>query len=351
MTTGAALRVVAIGGGTGLATILSGLKSEVGRTIGDLAAIVAVTDDGGSSGRLRREMGVPPPGDIRNCLVALADDQDLLARLFQFRFAGGDGGNGGDGRGGQDGTSGLGGHSFGNLFLAALTEITGDFAQAVATAEHVLSVRGRILPAATGDLHLKAIGVSGTVFDGESAIGASPERLDHLELVPAAPVAFPLAVDAIAAADLILLGPGSLYTSILPNLLIPGIRDALAASRAPVVLLLNLMTQPGETRGLSALEHLDVLEGHLGRGFVTAVVAHSGTIPAERLAAYREQGAEPVALDRAGFEARGLAVFAADLLAEGTLVRHDSSRLAAAALRARPTATRNATPESPARAR
>ena len=319
MIDGAVTRVVAVGGGTGLATLLSGLKSEVGRAIADLAAVVAVTDDGGSSGRLRRDMRVPPPGDIRNCLVALAGDQELLARLFQFRFAGGDG---------------LSGHSFGNLFLAALTEITGDFAQAIATAEHVLSVRGRILPAATGDLHLRAIGVSGEVYDGESAIGASPERLARLELVPAAPVAFPLAVDAIAAADLILLGPGSLYTSILPNLLIPGIRAALATSRAPVVLLLNLMTQPGETRGLTGLEHLDVLEEHLGRGVVDAVVAHAGEIPEERLAAYRAQGAEPVLLDRAAFEARGLRVVAADLLAEGTLVRHDSDRLAHAALSA-----------------
>jgi uncharacterized cofD-like protein len=267
-------------------------------------------------------MGVPPPGDIRNCLVALAGDQDLLARLFQFRFAG------------DVGASGLSGHSFGNLFLAALTEITGDFAQAIATAEHVLSVRGRILPAATVDLHLRAVGCSGRVFDGESAIGASPERLDRLELVPARPAAFPLAVEAIAAADLILLGPGSLYTSILPNLLIPGIREALAASRAPVVLLLNLMTQPGETRGLSAIEHLDVLEQHLGRGVVDAVVAHAGSIPESRLAAYREQGAEPVVLDRAAFEARGLEVVAGELLAPGPLVRHDPARLAAAALQA-----------------
>ena len=312
-------RVVAVGGGTGLATLLSGLKSEVGGSISDLAAVVAVTDDGGSSGRLRREMGVPPPGDIRNCLVALAGDQDLLARLFQFRFAG---------------PNGLSGHSFGNLFLAALTEITGDFAQAIATAEHVLSVRGRILPAATVDLHLKAVGASGTVYDGESAIGAAPERLDHLELVPAEPAAFPLAVEAISEADLVLLGPGSLYTSILPNLLIPGIRAALGASRAPVVLLLNLMTQPGETRGLSGIEHLDVLEHHLGRGVVDAVVAHDGAIPESRLAAYREQGAEPVALDRDAFEARGLEVVAGDLLAAGALVRHDPARLAAAALEA-----------------
>jgi uncharacterized cofD-like protein len=317
-------RVVAVGGGTGLATLLSGLKAEVGGTISDLAAVVAVTDDGGSSGRLRREMGVPPPGDVRNCLVALADDQELLARLFQFRFAG---------------ANGLSGHSFGNLFLAALTEITGDFAQAIATAEHVLSVRGRILPAATGNLHLKAVGVSGSVYDGESAIGASPERLDRLELVPAQPAAFPAAVEAIGRADRIFLGPGSLYTSILPNLLIPGIRDALAASRerdVPVVLLLNLMTQPGETRDLTALEHLDVLERHLGRGVVHTVVAHDRPIDEARLAAYREQGAAPVTIDREAFERRGLRVELADLLAPGSLVRHDSTKLARAALAAAP---------------
>jgi uncharacterized cofD-like protein len=317
MTAPAGRRVVAVGGGTGLATLLTGLKSEVGGAISELAAVVAVTDDGGSSGRLRREFGVPPPGDIRNCLVALAGDQDLLARLFQFRYSGGEG---------------LSGHSFGNLFLAALTEITGDFAQAIATAEHVLSVRGRILPAATVDLHLRAVGASGRVYDGESAIGAAPERLDHLELVPDAPAAFPLAIEAITAADRIFLGPGSLYTSILPNLLIPGIREALRASRAPVVLLLNLMTQPGETRGLSAIEHLDALEKHLGRGAVDAVVAHGGAIPDERLAAYREQGAEPVGVDRAAFEARGLQVATGDLLADGMLVRHDPMKLARAAL-------------------
>ena len=180
--------------------------------------MVTVTDDGGSSGRLRREFGVLPPGDIRNCIAALADDEDLLTRLFQYRFP-----NGG----------GLLGHSFGNLFLTALTGITGDFHQAILTAESVLSVRGKIFPATLTDVRLRGRGVSGRVYEGESEVGLSGEELTAVELDPAAPPAFPQAVSALENADLILLGPGSLYTSILPNLLIPGIRQAVAKAKAP----------------------------------------------------------------------------------------------------------------------
>ena len=212
--------------------------------------MVTVTDDGGSSGRLRREFGVLPPGDIRNCIAALADDEDLLTRLFQYRFP-----NGG----------GLLGHSFGNLFLTALTGITGDFHQAILTAESLLSVRGKIFPATLTDVRLRARGVSGRVYEGESAIGLSGEELTAVELDPGAPPAFPQAVAALGEADLILLGPGSLYTSILPNLLIPGIRQALAKSRARVVLLLNLMTQPGETDRMMGIDHLTALVRARGR--------------------------------------------------------------------------------------
>lgn len=306
-----------MGGGTGLATLLSGLKREVGTRISDLAAVVAVTDDGGSSGRLRRDLGMPPPGDIRNCLVALADDADLLARLFQFRFAASDG---------------LAGHSFGNLFLAALTEITGDFPRAILTAEQILSVRGRILPASIVDLHLRGHGVSGQIFEGESEIGAAREPLRRLELVPAEPPAFAPAIAALAVADLVLLGPGSLYTSVLPNLLIPGIRQAIAAARGPVILVMNLMTQPGETDGLSALDHLSALEREIGAGLIDAVLVHRGALDAERLAPYRAQGASPVELDRPAFERRGIALLESDLLAPEGLVRHDPAKLAAAAL-------------------
>jgi uncharacterized cofD-like protein len=310
--------VVAIGGGSGLAALLSGLKRRVGPELAELTGIVAMTDDGGSSGRLRRDLGLPPPGDVRNCLVALADDEDLLARLFQHRFAAGEG---------------LTGHSFGNLFLAALTEITGDFAQAVLTAERILSVRGRILPATLADLALRATTRGGRVVEGESAIGRAGEPIAAIELVPADPPAYPPALAAIAAADLVLLGPGSLYTSILPNLLLPEIRAALEATPARVALVLNLMTQPGETDGLDALAHYDALAAHVGAGVVDAVLVHAGEIAEERLRPYRAEGAVPVAVDRAGFARRGVEVVEADLLAGAGLVRHDPERLAAAALR------------------
>lgn len=276
---------------------------------------MAVTDDGGSSGRLRRDFGVLPPGDIRSCIVALADDEDLLARLFQYRFGEGEG---------------LMGHSFGNLFLAALSGITGDFYQAILTAESVLSVRGRILPATLTDLHLRATGQSGRTYDGESAIGESGEPLHELTLEPAGPPVFPPAAEAIIHSDLVLLGPGSLYTSIMTNLLIPGIAAAVHDCRGKVVLPLNLMTQPGETDGLDAVAHLDAVEKFAGTGVVDIVLANSTPIPRERLPAYREEGAEPVVVDGPALRARGVEVVERDLLADGPLVRHDPAKLSRA---------------------
>jgi uncharacterized cofD-like protein len=311
--------LVAIGGGTGLSAALRGLKHHVGtERLREIAGVVTVTDDGGSSGRLRREFGVLPPGDIRNCIAALADDEDLLTRLFQYRFP-----NGG----------GLLGHSFGNLFLTALTGITGDFHQAILTAESVLSVRGRIFPATLTDVRLRGRGVSGRVYEGESAVGLSGEELAGVELDPPAPPAFPQAVAALENADLILLGPGSLYTSILPNLLIPGIRQAVAKAKARVVLLLNLMTQPGETDGMMGIDHLRALERHVGSGIIDAVLYNSSPIPEGLLTHYAETGSEPVVMERAVLEAMGLAVIEADLLAaDGDLIRHDSEKLARAVL-------------------
>ncbi|HEX4953004.1 MAG TPA: uridine diphosphate-N-acetylglucosamine-binding protein YvcK [Thermoanaerobaculia bacterium] len=307
--------LTAIGGGSGLAVLLRGLKRAV--TPERLRAVVTVTDDGGSSGRLRREFGVLPPGDIRNCLVALADDEDLLARLFQYRFANGEG---------------LSGHSFGNLFLTALTGITGDFYQAILTAESILSVRGKILPATLTDVRLSARGRSGRVYEGESAIGRAGEGIAALELEPRRPPAFPQAVEAVLGADLVVLGPGSLYTSILPNLLIPAIGRALATTRARVVLALNLMTQPGETDGMTGIEHLAAIEDFVGPGVVDAVLASSSTLPPDRLALYGATGSEPVAVDRAAFAARGVELVEANLLADGELLRHDPRRLAEAVL-------------------
>lgn len=311
------MSLTTLGGGTGLGNLLRGLKHHVGSEIAELTAVVAVTDDGGSSGRLRRDFGVLPPGDIRSCIVALADDEDLLARLFQYRF--------GDGEG-------LSGHSFGNLFLAALSGITGDFYEAILTAESVLSVRGRILPATLTDLHLKASGQSGRTYDGESAVGKSGEPLHDVRLEPAEPIAFPPAVEAIEGADLVLLGPGSLYTSVITNLLIPGIAAALHACRGTVVLPVNLMTQPGETDGLDAVAHLDAIERYAGEGVVDVVLVNSNTIPTDRLPAYEEEGSAPVDVDRAALENRGVEVVERDLLADGLLVRHDPGKLSRAIL-------------------
>jgi uncharacterized cofD-like protein len=308
---------VAIGGGSGLAVLLRGLKRHVGRRLGGLAAVVTVSDDGGSSGRLRRELGVLPPGDIRNCIVALADDEALLARLFQYRFT--DGG-------------GLAGHSFGNLFLTALTGVTGDFYQAILTAESVLSVRGRILPATLSDVRLRARGASGKFYEGESAIGGAGEPLDELALLPPHAPAFPKAVEAIREADLVLLGPGSLYTSILPNLLIPGIRNALRETRARVVLLMNLMTQPGETDGMDAVAHLEAIQRRAGDDLVDAVLVNRTPLPRQALGAYADTGSHPVEVDVAALTALGTMVVEGDLLAAGDLIRHDPAKLSLEAL-------------------
>lgn len=311
------LRVVAIGGGSGLAVLLRGLKHHVGNRVAELTAVVTVSDDGGSSGRLRRDFGVPPPGDIRNCIAALADDETLLSRLFQYRFLGGEG---------------LAGHSFGNLLLTALTGITGDFYQAILTAESILTVRGRILPATLTDVRLSATGHSGETYRGESAIGSSGEPIAELTMEPAGAVAFPAAVQSIENADLILLGPGSLYTSIVPNLLIAGIRRAVRGSRGLKVLLLNLMTQPGETDGMDAAAHYAAVSRYLGADVVDRVlVDHDGPLDPGRLAAYAVQGAKPVARSGAADFGRAQCI-ERDLLAAGDLIRHDPAKLATAAL-------------------
>src|SRR2546426_5182789 len=237
-------RIVALGGGTGLSTLLRGLKEHVvrrpdelascQRPISDLAAIVTVTDDGGSSGRLRRENRILPPGDIRNCLVALSKDEALLGRLFQYRFHAG---------------RGLVGHNFGNLFLAALTHVTGDFTEAIRVSSKVLAIRGRIFPSTLSNVHLVATLENRRTVHGETRITASTGPIKKLKLSTRGVRPLPKAVEAIKQADLILLGPGSLYTSILPNLLIPEISSSIAKSKAPRVYIANLMTQPGETAG------------------------------------------------------------------------------------------------------
>lgn len=311
------MRIVAIGGGSGLSVVLRGLKDHVGDRIADLAAVVTVADDGGSSGRLRRELGVLPPGDIRNCIVALADDEALASRLFQYRFPG---------------EQGLGGHSFGNLFLTALTGVTGDFAHAIATAESILSVRGRILPSTLEQVTLHGLGRSGEIYEGESAIGASSEPLVEITIEPDHPAAYPPAVEAIAAADLVVLGPGSLYTSILANLLIPGILRAVQETSGKVVMPLNLMTQPGETEGLDGERHLRALCGRLGPGVVDVVLTSEMAPSRSQLDAYTVQGAVPVTVDSAVAEEVGASILPRDLLDEGPLIRHHPDKLGRALL-------------------
>lgn len=254
-------RIVAIGGGHGLSNLLRGLKSITY----NLTAVVTVADDGGSSGRIRREIGILPPGDIRNCLVALSDDEALLGQLFQYRF--------------PDSSSGLDGHSFGNLFISALAEITGSFEQAVAESGQVLSVHGRVLPSTIHDVRLIAdvrmqFTENEVRVEGESQIPLSPGRIRRIWLEPDNPPAFPQSIQAILNADVIVVGPGSLYTSILPNLLVPDITQAIRASRALKLYICNLTTQPGETDGFSCRDHLFALENHLGPNFFDIIVVN-----------------------------------------------------------------------------
>ncbi|MEM6794400.1 MAG: uridine diphosphate-N-acetylglucosamine-binding protein YvcK [Acidobacteriota bacterium] len=312
-----ASRVTAVGGGSGLAVLLRGLK-RYARVPDQLNAVVTVADDGGSSGRLRRELGVLPPGDIRSCIVALADDEDLLARLFQYRFRNG---------------RGLSGHSFGNLFLTALTDVTGDFYQAILTAEQILSVRGRILPATLQDVRLRGAGLSGRIYEGESAVGKSGEPMASLRLEPPNAPAFPPAVSSLLQSDVIVLGPGSLYTSIVPNLLIPGIRQAIERSGARVVVALNLMTQPGETDRLDVLGHLEALETHVGKRLASTVLVNSRRPSRELLERYARAGAAWLEVDSRAIREAGWRVVEEDLLLEDDeLVRHDPDKLARAVL-------------------
>ncbi|HWZ99127.1 MAG TPA: YvcK family protein [Candidatus Dormibacteraeota bacterium] len=317
------LRVVALGGGTGLSALLRGLKHHVvrrhdpapsaKRPISDLAAIVTVTDDGGSSGRLRRENRILPPGDIRNCMVALASDEALLGRLFQYRFHAG---------------RGLTGHNFGNLFLAALTHVTGDFAEAVRVSSKVLAIRGRIFPSTVANVTLEAVLENGKRVHGETKITASRAPIRKLNLNPQRVQAVPEAIEAIRHADLILLGPGSLYTSILPNLLIPEIAHAIVRSKAPRVYIANLMTQPGETTGYSLSEHLNAIQRHVPGRVVDFVVANRKSVSPEVARRYMKEGAERVTIDLPHLQRQRVRVILDSLLEEHGVIRHDSERLA-----------------------
>jgi uncharacterized cofD-like protein len=307
-------RVVALGGGTGLPAVLRGLRGFVGSgDIAALTAVVAMTDDGGSSGRLRRTMGVPPPGDVRNCLVALSEEEGVLADLFQHRYGG---------------TEELGGHTVGNLILTALAEQAGSFLKAVELSSRVLRTAGRILPVTLDDVRLEAILEDGSRLVGESEITRSPGKIRRILLAPPDARPTPGVVDAVLRADLVVLGPGSIYTSIVPNLVVREVGEALRRTRAAVILVANLVSERGEAAGLGLSDHLDVIHDHAGGRIVDAAVVHEGPIDAGTLDRYRAEGAHPLEWPRRG--PRGVTVVRRNLLGAGPKLRHDPLETAAA---------------------
>jgi len=322
------LRIVAIGGGTGLSALLQGLKKfalqprvleDGGGFLSpvDLTAVVTVTDDGGSSGRLRKEFDVLPPGDIRICMVALSEDEALLSRLFQYRFAAG---------------RGLKGHSFGNLFLTALSSVTGDFARAVKLSSEVLSIAGRIFPCTAANVSLEATLADGRVVTGETLISRSRARIREVRLKPRRIKPLPETLDAIAEADLITFGPGSLYTSVIPNLLVDGVPEAIRSSRALKAYFVNLMWQPGETMGYTASDHVEAIYRHAGANLLDYVVVNTRPIPKRLLGRYARDQVHPVMNDLNRLAAMGLGILAHDLLEETDKIRHNPEAAAAVAV-------------------
>jgi uncharacterized cofD-like protein len=324
------LRVVAIGGGTGLSTLLKGLKAycprpgdcdltasatpETDPLIAELCAVVTVTDDGGSSGRLRKELNMLPPGDIRSCIVALSEDEALLSRLFEHRF---------------DRGTGLEGHSFGNLFLAALSSITKDFSEAVRMSSEILVTRGHIYPVTTSNVELEALMEDGTRVRGETRITASKGKIRELFLVPPDVGPLPQTLEAIARADVITIGPGSLFTSLIPNLLVKGIPQAIAKSRAVKVYICNLMTQANESIGLTAADHIRALNLHArtDRLFDYAIVNRTPASPALK-AKYALEGASQIVADLPAVEGLGVCPIFGDYLEEDGVARHATAKVA-----------------------
>jgi uncharacterized cofD-like protein len=322
------LRVVAIGGGTGLSTLLRGLKYYTvprgerppsGVFISQLTGIVTVSDDGGSSGRLRRELNILPPGDVRNCLVAVSEDENLLSKLFQHRFS-----SAGD----------LEGHSFGNLFLAALTALTGDFAEAVKRASEILVTRGLILPATSANAQLQAVMDDGSVVAGETSITASEKRIVELRMVPPDAEPLPQALLALAEADIITIGPGSLFTSLVPNLLVRGIPEAIARSRAVKVFICNLMTEANESLNMTASDHIRAIYKHAKRPVFDYALVNSVPVSDQMKAQYAEELAQQVECDQAAIEALGVKCIAGDfVMEENHFARHATDRLCRELLR------------------
>jgi len=302
-------KIVTVGGGTGLSVLLTGLKEYSS----NITAIVTVADDGGSSGRLRQEFDMLPPGDIRNCLVALADASSLMRDLFQFRF---------------DKGSEFSGHNFGNLFITVMTRLTGDFEKAIKETSKVLALRGQVIPSTLNNVVLVAQYKDGSVVEGENNIPKARKPINRVNLKPAYSQATPEALKAIEEAQIIVLGPGSLYTSIIPNLLIKDISERIIASSAIKVYVCNVMTQPGETDNFSALDHVKALVAHTSPRIIDYCIVNTGDIPKDALVRYGQQGSLPIASDRKSIENMGYRVIEEDAVVIDGVIRHDSNKLA-----------------------
>lgn len=306
-------KIVVVGGGTGLSALLKGLKEYTS----NLTAIVTVADDGGSSGRLRRELGILPPGDVRNCLVALAEKEDIMEDLFSYRF--------------DSGT--LAGHSLGNLFLAGLAGRFGDFQKGIEHVGKVFALRGEVYPSTKSQVTLEACFEDGRSVNGETAIRSTPGKIKHLRISPPDCTPLPGALKAIEEADLIVLGPGSLYTSVLPNLLVKGIKDKITAARASCVYVCNIMTEPGETDDYTVSEHLRAIIEHGGEGMVDIVLAAKDEIPSKVLARYKEEGSDIVRRDPEAVEQLGVRYYESSFYTGGDVIRHNPDKLAKELLR------------------
>lgn len=306
--------ITVVGGGHGLSVLLRGIKQATS----NVTAVVTVADDGGSSGRLRQDLGMIPPGDLRNCLVALADTEPLMEKLFQHRF---------------EGSSELSGHSFGNLFIAAMTQVTGDVETALKESSKVLAVKGQVLPASKEFVRLDAIMEDGTVVCGESQIPEAHKRIHRVKLYPEHAEAVQPSLDAIRNAEAIVLGPGSLYTSVIPNLLVEGIGDAICRSKAVKIYICNVMTQPGETDGYTASMHVKAIMDHAGRNAVDYVIVNSTPVPEDLKQKYAETGAYPVVVDDDALNQLGVGIIKADLITSKDAIHHDPKKLCDSVMR------------------
>ncbi|MDR3049033.1 MAG: YvcK family protein [Elusimicrobiota bacterium] len=301
------LNITALGGGTGLSTLLRGLK----KFDYNLTAIVNVSDDGGSSGKIRNELGVLPPGDIRNCLTALSEEESLMSKLFQYRFP-------------QKGS--LAGHSFGNLFLTAMSAISGGFDNAIASCAQVLAIRGRVLPVTLSNVVIEAELEDGRQIVGESRVSKSDKKINKIILFPSEPPAAPKVLKVLKESDIIIFGPGSLYTSVIVNFLVDGVIGAIKSSNAYKIYIANIMTQPGETNGYTLFDHIEAVEKHSYKGIIDCVLANSAPIPKKLLSRYKKSGAQTVKIDKIQIKN----IVKGNLFSDNLYARHDGDKLAKA---------------------